>query len=112
MADKKVDSARALIAGGWRISLVSHCLRISRAQLHAMARRSKNWQDRRRKRKPDNTEALGRIHAVDLRCSASGKLPCQQPRRLTIQNNKLAAGNDTGHLNLASPAMPQSDLLT
>lgn len=27
MADKKVDSARALVAGGWRISLVSRCLR-------------------------------------------------------------------------------------
>jgi hypothetical protein len=33
---QKVDTARALVAGGWRISLVSRCLRISRAQLHAM----------------------------------------------------------------------------
>ena len=64
MADKKVDSARALVAGGWRISLVSRCLRVSRAQLHAMARRSKGWQDRRCKRKPDDTEALARIHTV------------------------------------------------
>ncbi|UHD05946.1 IS3 family transposase (plasmid) [Klebsiella michiganensis] len=61
---KKVDSARALVAGGWRISLVSRCLRVSRAQLHAMARRSKGWQDRRCKRKPDDTEALARIHTV------------------------------------------------
>ncbi|MEN6733302.1 IS3 family transposase [Klebsiella pneumoniae] len=61
---KKVDSARALVAGGWRISLVSRCLRVSRAQLHAMARRSKDWQDRRLKRKPDDTEALARIHDV------------------------------------------------
>ena len=30
---QKVDSARALVAGGWRISLVSRCLRVSRAQL-------------------------------------------------------------------------------
>lgn len=51
MADKKVDSARALVAGGWRISLVSRYLRVSRAQLHTMARRSMNWQGRRRKRK-------------------------------------------------------------
>ena len=61
---QKVDSARALVAGGWRISLVSRCLRVSRAQLHAMARRSKGWQDRRCKRKPDDTEALARIHTV------------------------------------------------
>ncbi len=61
---QKVDSARALAAGGWRISLVSCWLRVSRAQLHAMARRSKNWQERRRKRKPDDIEALDRIHTV------------------------------------------------
>ncbi|RAP71575.1 putative insD [Candidatus Erwinia dacicola] len=29
-----------------------------------MACRSKNWQDRRWKRKPDDTEALERIHTV------------------------------------------------
>nr|ARD68804.1 ISCfr11 transposase C [Citrobacter freundii] len=29
-----------------------------------MARRSKNWQERRRKRKPDDIEALDRIHTV------------------------------------------------
>ncbi len=29
-----------------------------------MARRSKNWQNRRRKRKPNDTEALVRIHTV------------------------------------------------
>lgn len=68
MADKKVDSARALAAGGWRISLVSCWLRVSRAQLHAMARRSKNWQERRRKRKPDDIEALDRIHTVIVGC--------------------------------------------
>ncbi|HBW3857188.1 TPA: IS3 family transposase [Klebsiella pneumoniae] len=61
---KNVDSARALVAGGWRISLVSRCLRVSRAQLHAMARRTKNWQDRRRRRKPDDTDVLARIHTV------------------------------------------------
>ncbi|WP_117057228.1 IS3 family transposase, partial [Klebsiella pneumoniae] len=60
----ELASARALVAGGWRISLVSRCLRVSRAQLHAMARRSKGWQDRRCKRKPDDTEVLARIHTV------------------------------------------------
>ncbi|EHM1640585.1 IS3 family transposase [Salmonella enterica subsp. enterica serovar Muenchen] len=73
---KKVDSARALVAGGWRISLVSRCLRVSRAQLHAMARRSKDWQDRRCKRKPDDTEALARIHTV------IGDLPTYGYRRV------------------------------
>lgn len=72
---QKVDSARALVAGGWRISLVSRCLRVSRAQLHAMARRSKSWQDRRRKRKPDDTEALDRIQTV------IGELPTYGYRR-------------------------------
>ncbi|HDZ2384491.1 TPA: IS3 family transposase, partial [Klebsiella pneumoniae] len=73
---KKVDSARALVAGGWRISLVSRCLRVSRAQLHAMARRSKCWQDRRRKRKHDDTEALARIHTI------IGDLPTYGYRRV------------------------------
>ncbi|HED0311929.1 TPA: IS3 family transposase [Salmonella enterica subsp. enterica serovar Newport] len=73
---KKVDSARALVAGGWRISLVSRCLRVSRAQLHAMARWSKDWQDRRCKRKPDDTEALARIHTV------IGDLPTYGYRRV------------------------------
>ena len=76
MADKKVDTARALVAGGWRISLVSRCLRVSRAQLHAMARRSKDWQDHRCKRKPDDTEALARIHTV------IGDLPTYGYRRV------------------------------
>ncbi len=31
MAGKKVDSARAPVAEGWRISLASRCLRVSRA---------------------------------------------------------------------------------
>lgn len=64
MVGKKMDSARALVAGGWRISLVSRYLWVSRAQLHAMARRPKNLQDHRQKRKPDDTDALARIHTV------------------------------------------------
>jgi transposase-like protein len=86
MADKKVDSARALVSGGWRISLVSRCLRVSRAQLHAIARPSKDWQDRRCKRKPDDTDALARIHTV------IGDLPTYGYRRvwaLLPDNQKL-----------------------
>ncbi|HHW7320018.1 IS3 family transposase [Escherichia coli] len=40
---KKVDSARALIARGWGVSLVSRCLRVSRAQLHVILRRTDDW---------------------------------------------------------------------
>ncbi|MDU4078963.1 MAG: IS3 family transposase [Klebsiella pneumoniae] len=56
---KKVDTARALVAGGY-----------------AMARRSKDWQDHRCKRKPDDTEALARIHTV------IGDLPTYGYRRV------------------------------
>lgn len=37
IAKKKVDSARALITQGWKISLVSQTLRVSRAQLYDLA---------------------------------------------------------------------------
>ncbi|WP_407301456.1 IS3 family transposase [Klebsiella quasipneumoniae] len=42
---KKVDSARALIARGWGVSFVSRCLRVSRAQLHVILRRTDDWKD-------------------------------------------------------------------
>ncbi len=93
MADKKVDSARALVAGGWRISLVSRCLRVSRAQLHAMARRSKNWQDRRRKRKPDDTEVLARIHTV------IGDLPTYGYRRVWALLRRQSETDDMAVIN-------------
>lgn len=93
MADKKVVSAHALVAGGWRISLVSHCLRVSRAQLHAMARRSKDWQDHRRKRKPDDTEALVRIHAV------IGDLPTYGYRRVWALLRRQSESDDMAVIN-------------
>ncbi|UMV20690.1 IS3 family transposase [Klebsiella pneumoniae] len=61
---KKVDSARALVAGGWRISLVSRCLRVSRAQLHVILRRTDDWKDGRISRHTDDTDVLRRIHHV------------------------------------------------
>ncbi|MGK0603392.1 IS3 family transposase [Yokenella regensburgei] len=73
---KKVDSACTLVARGWRISFVSHCLRVSRAQLHTRLKRPDSWQDRRRKRQPDDTDALMRIHAV------IGELPRYGYRRV------------------------------
>ncbi|WP_185749335.1 IS3 family transposase [Pantoea dispersa] len=73
---KKVDSARTLVARGWRISFVSRCLRVSRAQLHVRLQRPDSWQDRRRKRLPDDTDALLRIHAV------IGELPTYGYRRV------------------------------
>ncbi len=47
MAVKKVDSARALITQGWKISLVSRTLRVSRAQLYVLAKRKSDWNDKR-----------------------------------------------------------------
>lgn len=88
-----MDSARALVAGGWRISLVSRCLRVSRAQLHAMARRSKDWQDSRRKRKPDDTEALDRIYTV------IGDLPTYGYRRVWALLRRQSETDDMSVIN-------------
>ncbi|WP_425594065.1 IS3 family transposase, partial [Klebsiella pneumoniae] len=90
---KKVDSARALVAGGWQIGLVSRCLRISRAQLHAIVSRSKNWQDRRRKRKPDDTDALARIHTV------IGDLPTYGYRRVWALLRRQSETDDMAVIN-------------
>ncbi|WP_231376001.1 IS3 family transposase [Escherichia coli] len=73
---KKVDSARALIARGWRVSLVSRCLRVSRAQLHVILRRTDDWKDGRRSRHSDDTDVLLRIHHV------IGELPTYGYRRV------------------------------
>ncbi|HCT9788689.1 TPA: IS3 family transposase [Klebsiella pneumoniae] len=73
---KKVDSARALIARGWGVSLVSRCLRVSRAQLHVIPRRTDDWKDGRRSRHSDDTDVLLRIHHV------IGELPTYGYRRV------------------------------
>ncbi|EHP3062768.1 IS3 family transposase [Escherichia coli] len=73
---KKVDSARALIARGWGVSLVSRCLRVSRAQLHVILRRADDWMDGRRSRHTDDTDVLLRIHHV------IGELPTYGYRRV------------------------------
>ncbi|MFL7632995.1 IS3-like element IS2 family transposase [Escherichia coli] len=73
---KKVDSARALIARGWGVSLVSRCLRVSRAQLHVILRRTDDWKDGRRSRHTDDTDVLLRIHHV------IGELPTYGYRRV------------------------------
>ncbi|WEP28399.1 IS3 family transposase [Escherichia coli] len=73
---KKVDSARALIARGWGVSLVSRCLRVSRAQLHVILRRTDDWKDGRRSRHSDDTDVLLRIHHV------IGELPTYDYRRV------------------------------
>ncbi|EFC9801615.1 IS3 family transposase [Escherichia coli] len=73
---KKVDSARALIARGWGVSLVSRCLRVSRAQLHVILRRTDDWKDSRRSRHSDDTDVLLRIHHV------IGELPTYGYRRV------------------------------
>ncbi|HCX4216887.1 TPA: IS3 family transposase, partial [Escherichia coli] len=73
---KKLDSARALIARGWGVSLVSRCLRVSRAQLHVILRRTDDWMDDRRSRHTDDTDVLLRIHHV------IGELPTYGYRRV------------------------------
>ncbi|WP_181387907.1 IS3-like element IS2 family transposase [Escherichia coli] len=73
---KKVDSARALIARGWGVSLVSRCLRVSRAQLNVILRRTDDWMDGRRSRHTDDTDVLLRIHHV------IGELPTYGYRRV------------------------------
>ncbi|EBD2572786.1 IS3 family transposase [Salmonella enterica] len=73
---KKVDSARALIARGWGVSLVSRCLRVSRAQLNVILRRTDDWKDGRRSRHSDDTDVLLRIHHV------IGELPTYGYRRV------------------------------
>ncbi|EIP2898558.1 IS3 family transposase [Escherichia coli] len=73
---KKVDSARALIARRWGVSLVSRCLRVSRAQLHVILRRIDDWKDGRRSRHSDDTDVLLRIHHV------IGELPTYGYRRV------------------------------
>ncbi|EFN8362023.1 TPA: IS3 family transposase [Escherichia coli] len=73
---KKVDSARVLIARGWGVSLVSRCLRVSRAQLHVILRRTDDWKDGRRSRHSDDTDVLLRIHHV------IGELPTYGYRRV------------------------------
>nr|WP_172693285.1 IS3 family transposase [Salmonella enterica] len=73
---KNMDSARALIARGWGVSLVSRCLRVSRAQLHVILRRTDDWKDGRRSRHSDDTDVLLRIHHV------IGELPTYGYRRV------------------------------
>ncbi|HBD1114126.1 IS3 family transposase [Escherichia coli] len=73
---KKVDSARALIARRWGVNLVSRCLRVSRAQLHVILRRTDDWKDGRRSRHSDDTDVLLRIHHV------IGELPTYGYRRV------------------------------
>lgn len=76
MGEQKVDSARALIARGWGVSFVSRCLRVSRAQLHVILRRTDDWKDGRRSRHTDDTDVLRRIHHV------IGELPTYGYRRV------------------------------
>ncbi|HFP5585670.1 TPA: IS3 family transposase [Escherichia coli] len=73
---KKVDSARTLIARGWGVSLVSRCLRVSRAQLHVILRRTDDLKDGRRSRHSDDTDVLLRIYHV------IGELPTYGYRRV------------------------------
>ncbi len=58
-----------------------------------MALRSKNWQDRRRRRKPDDTEALARIHTV------IGELPTYGYRRVWALLRRQSESDDIAVIN-------------
>ncbi|EID7054747.1 IS3 family transposase [Escherichia coli] len=90
---KKVDSARALIARGWGVSLVSRCLRVSRAQLHVILRRTDDWKDGRRSRHSDDTDVLLRIHHV------IGELPTYGYRRVWALLRRQAELDGTPAIN-------------
>ncbi|WP_371833179.1 IS3 family transposase, partial [Escherichia coli] len=73
---RKPGAVHALIARGWGVSLVSRCLRVSRAQLYVILRRTDDWMDGRRSRHTDDTDVLLRIHHV------IGELPTYGYRRV------------------------------
>ncbi|HHO0375481.1 TPA: IS3 family transposase [Enterobacter hormaechei] len=54
---RKLDSARALVAKGRGIALVSRTMGVSRAQLSLRINRSAGWQDRRCNRRNDEADA-------------------------------------------------------
>lgn len=75
-----------------------------------MARRSKDWRDRRCKRKPDDTEALARIHTV------IGDLPTYGYRRVWALWALLRRQSETDDMDFINakrvyPIMRQNVLL-
>ncbi|WP_241363544.1 IS3 family transposase [Escherichia coli] len=73
-AMKQIKELQRLL--GKKTSLVSRCLRVSRAQLHVILRRTDDWMDGRRSRHTDDTDVLLRIHHV------IGELPTYGYRRV------------------------------
>ncbi|MCS6055503.1 IS3 family transposase [Klebsiella variicola subsp. variicola] len=73
---KKWIAHAPLLPGGWGVSFVSRCLRVSRAQLHVILRRTDDWKDGRSSRHTDDTDVLRRIHHV------IGELPTYGYRRV------------------------------
>ncbi|WP_431311874.1 IS3 family transposase [Salmonella enterica] len=68
--------AHAPLLPGMGSKPVSRCLRVSRAQLHVILRRTDDWKDGRRSRHSDDTDVLLRIHHV------IGELPTYGYRRV------------------------------
>ena len=68
--------AHAPLLPGMGEEPVSRCLRVSRAQLHVILRRTDDWMDGRRSRHTDDTDVLLRIHHV------IGELPTYGYRRV------------------------------
>nr|ELR5267775.1 IS3 family transposase [Providencia rettgeri] len=90
---KKVDSARALITQGWKISLVSRTLCVSRAQLYVLAKRKSDWKDKRGRCPQDDSEALARIHNV------IDKLPTYGYRRVWAMLRRQSENENIAMIN-------------
>ncbi len=56
--------AHAPLLPGDGVSFVSRCLRVSRAQLHVILRRTDDWKDGRRSRHTDDTDVLRRLYTM------------------------------------------------
>ena len=66
---------------------------MSRAPLSLRINRSAYWQERRRKRKPDDIEALDRIHTV------IGDLPTYGYRRVWVLLRRQSETDDMAVIN-------------
>ncbi len=88
-----MDSTLALITQGWKISLVSQTLCISRAQLYVLAKRKNDWKDKRGRRPQDDSNALVRIHNVIDNLPTHGYLCTLAILRRQSENENIAIIN-------------------
>ncbi len=88
-----MDSAHGLITQGWKISLVSRTLCVSRAQLYILAKRKSDWKDKRGRRPQDDSDALACIHNV------IDKLPTYGYRRILAMLRRQSENENIAIIN-------------